>query len=334
MRKVTGKAAEICAILTHLPLEMDFFKVIEEDLISDGKLEPENRAWICSVLLQVPLLVTQSELREQLDSHREWYTRQLLETNPLDPITAAQKAEATFTGLLAGWRDPILRRMTSSGEEVQEEGVPLRAMLAYLFGETAKNFHLIHHPGEWIECVSCSQRGDRCVDIDLDRLPTREEMERKCSWENGIEGPELMSQWLERSGAVRFDYNQGLDDASLSPVNPPDFSRLKGSNFFRGLALIDLAEAMLKRAFGQDAVAVRVNAAGQGDFFQVHVDTHKTQLSDVKQFLRGAFYRRFGLSPTPEFVEIHPGGGAVGARLSRYDLLARVCQRLGRVSTK
>lgn len=53
---------------------------------------------------------------------------------------------------------------------------------------------------------------------------------------------------------------------------PPEFHCLEGSNFFRGLALIDLAEAMLKRAFGREAVAVRVNAAGQGDYFQVHVD--------------------------------------------------------------
>ena len=86
-----------------------------------------------------------------------------------------------------------------------------------------------------------------------------------------------MDRWLERFGATPFDYNRGLDDDSLSAENPPEFHRLEGSNFFRGLALIDLAEAMLKRAFGRDAVAVRVNAAGQGDYFQVHVDTHAGQ---------------------------------------------------------
>lgn len=97
---------------------------------------------------------------------------------------------------------------------------------------------------------------------------------------------------------------------------------------FRGLALIDLAEAMLKRVFGGDAVAVRVNAAGQGDYFQVHLDTHKVNPDDVKRFIHKAFYRRFGLSPDPEFVEVHSGGGAVGVRLSRYDALPLLAQRL------
>jgi hypothetical protein len=92
--------------------------------------------------------------------------------------------------------------------------------------------------------------------------------------------------------------------------------------------LIDLAEAMLKRAFGSDAVAVRVNAAGQGDYFQVHVDTRQARVEEVKQFMRAAFYRRLGLSPEPEFVEIHPGGGAVGVRLNRYDTLSHLAQRL------
>ena len=85
---------------------------------------------------------------------------------------------------------------------------------------------------------------------------------------------------------------------------------------------------MLKRAFGADAVAVRVNAAGQGDYFQVHVDTQKADPEEVKQFIRAAFYRRFGLSPDPEFVELHPGGGAAGVRLSRYDALPQLIRRL------
>ena len=63
---------------------------------------------------------------------------------------------------------------------------------------------------------------------------------------------------------------------------------------------------MLKRAFGQDAIAVRVNAAGQGDFFQVHVDTQLAQVHEVEHFIRRAFYRRFGLTPDLEFFEPHP----------------------------
>jgi len=81
-------------------------------------------------------------------------------------------------------------------------------------------------------------------------------------------------------------------------------------------------------------VAVRVNAAGQGDYFQVHVDTRLVSPEEVKRFIRLAFYRRFGLAPRPEFVELHPGGGAVGARLSRYDALPQLVQRLQAAATR
>jgi hypothetical protein len=251
-----------------------------------------------------------------------------MEGNDLDRRAATQQADAALRSLLTGWRDPRLRRTTPARSVIEECGVPLRAMLAYLFGEVAKNFYLIHHPEAWIEYVTLSQRGDRCVEIDPDALPSRAAMEGELDWERGVAGPERLNRWLARLGATPFDFNQELEDDALSTENPPEFHRLKGSNFFRGLALIDLAEAMLKRAFGPGTVAVRVNAAGQGDYFQVHVDTHHTPLSAVKQFIRSAFYRRFGLSPDPEFVVIHPGGGAVGIRLKRYDSLVQLIQRL------
>jgi len=327
-RKMTGKAAEIAAILTRLPLDLDFFKKIEDDLVADGLLDRENRAWICSVLRQLPLLIRRDDLKQRVARHRDWYVEQLARTAQLDRTTAARKADATFESLLAGWREPILRRTTASGEIVLEQGVPLRAMVAYLFGEVAKNFYLIHHCDEWIEYVTRSQEGDRSVDIDPRRLPERRAMETDLDWERGAEGPARLDRWLEHHGATPHDYNRGLDDESLCESNPPEFHRLQGSGFFRGLALIDLAEAMLKRAFGEDAVAVRVNAAGQGDYFQVHVDTRKADPDDLKQFIRAAFYRRFGIAPDPEFVETHPGGGAVGVRLSRYDALPKLIRVL------
>jgi len=327
-RKMTGKATEIAAILTQLPLSSDFFKQIEDDLVADGLLSPENRSWICSVLRQIPLSVKQDELQQRVGANRDWYVRELMDVHRLDRSAARRQANATLTSLFTGWRDPILRRTTASGTIVQEEGVPLRAMLAYLFGEVAKCFYLIHHPDQWIECITWSQRGDLCVDLAPDCLPSREAMEGELDWEQGYAGPDLLEHWLQRHDATPFDYNRGLDDESLSSENPPEFRHLEGSNFFRGLALIDLAEAMLKRAFGQDAVAVRVNAAGQGDYFQVHVDTHKASVEEVKQFLRLAFYRRFGLTPVPEFVELHSGGGASGVRLNRYDALPQLIQRL------
>jgi hypothetical protein len=152
-------------------------------------------------------------------------------------------------------------------------------------------------------------------------------------WEKGAAGPVLLERWLERFGAQPFDYNHGLADVVLSTDPRPELHLFEGTNFFRGLALIDLAEAMLKRAFGKDAVAVRVNAAGQGDFFQVHVDSHKVDVESVKLFIRKAYYLRFDLSPEQEFVEVHPGGGAVGVRLERFDQLPAVVQTLQRAGT-
>lgn len=328
MRKLTGKSAELAAVLVRLPVETDFFKVIEEDLLDDGLLSLENRAWIAGVLRQLPLLATQQELRRRAEENRAWCIAQAIEHQGLDPQAATQKVDAMLASLFTGWRDPRLRRTLPDGAIVEETGVPLRAMVAYLFAEVARNFQLIHHPEDWIHWVTCSQRGDQSVGIDPARLPPREAMTTTLDWERGHSGPALLNLWLDRFGATPFDYQRGLDDASLSATEPPELDRLAGGNFFRGLALIDLAEAMLKRAFGQDAVAVRVNAAGQGDYFQVHVDTRKAKAEEVKQFLRAAFYRRFGLSPDPEFVEVHPGGGAAGVRLNRYDSLSRLIQRL------
>jgi len=251
-----------------------------------------------------------------------------MESGLIDKIAAEQKADSNMKSLFTGWRDPVMKRTNSEGQIIEEHGVPLRAMVAYLFGEVAKNFFLINNPDQWISYVTRSQRGDCCFDINPDDLPDASEMTGKLKWEKGFEGPDLLNLWMEKIGARPFDFNRGLDDASLSTDEPPEFHHLEGSGFFRGLALIDLAEAMLKRAFGRDAVAVRVNAAGQGDYFQVHIDTGKVSHEEVKQFIRTAFYKRFGLTPDLEFVEIHPGGGAVGLRLSRYDSLPLLVQKL------
>ncbi len=333
-RKMTGKAAEIAALLTQLPLNTDFFKRIENDLVGNGRLSLENRAWICSILRQLPLLIRQDDLRARLSDNRDWYIGQLQDVEGLDARAASRKADAALASLLTGWRDPVKRRSTASRTSVDETGLPLRAIVAYLFGEVAKCFHLVHHPDQWIEYVTWSQLGDRCVDLVPDRLPSRAAMEAEFDWERHWDGPQRMNLWLERHEATPCDYNRGLDDESLSADSPPDFRHLPGANFFRGLALVDLAEAMLKRAFGEEGVAVRVNAAGQGDYFQVHVDTQKAGIDEVKQFLRRAFYRRFELSPVPEFVELHSGGGATGVRLDRYDALAQLIQRLETVDAK
>jgi GTP:adenosylcobinamide-phosphate guanylyltransferase len=327
MRKLTGKSAEIAALLAQLPLNQDWFKFIEADLVSDGVLGPESRVWISQTLRQIPLRVQQGELQELLRARLSWYQQQLIDFAGFDRATAVAQAAATMASLLAGWRNPVLRRTGPTGVVVEESGVPLRAMLAYLFAEVARNFQLIHQPDQWIEWVSWSQRGDRAVDIDPRGLPPGDTMAGTLAWEVGTEGPTRLERWLEHLGATPFDYQRGLDDASLAQ-GPPELTRIEGGSFFRGLALIDLAEAMLKRVFGQDAVAVRVNAAGQGDYFQVHVDTRQAEPQAVQSFLRAAFYRRFGLSPEAQFVEPHPGGGAVGVRLLRAERLNHLAQRL------
>ncbi len=327
-RMMTGKAAECAAILTRLPLNTDFFAEIESDLVTHGYLSVERRRWVCSVLRQLPLLIGIDDLRKRIDSNRDWYVEQLVEHGKLNNDEAEHIVGDTIEVLFSGWSDPVMMYPTPEGISQQKQGVPLRAMVAYLFGEVAKNFHMIHHPDEWIPTVTLSQRGDRSVEIDIEKLPDRAQMEHQLPWEKGEKGPELLAKWLERFGATPFDFNQGLSDNDLTADEPLVFRELRGTNFFRGLALIDLAEAMLKRAFGDDAIAVRVNAAGQGDFFQVHVEKQFAAPDDVKQFLRAAFYQRFDLSPETEFVEPHSGGGAVGVRLSRYSLLPNLIRRL------
>ena len=71
--------------------------------------------------------------------------------------------------------------------------------MAYLFGEVAKCFYLVHHPEDWIEYVMHSQRGDCSVTIDVDSLPSRKEMEQELEWEQGYSGPDRLNRWLEES---------------------------------------------------------------------------------------------------------------------------------------
>ncbi len=334
VRKMTGKAAEISAILVQLPLYTDFFKLIEDDLLEDGRLSDDSKRQICSILQQLPLLITRDELRNRVLDKKDWYVSQLVEVNHLDQESASVKADKTLNSLFDGWREPVFRRTDRNGIVMEEKGVPLRAMIAYLFGEVSKNFFLIHNQDKWIEYVSRSQRGDCSFEISPENLPSKEEMEVIASWEKGFEGPELLNLWLNRTGARPFDYNKGIYDDNLQGDSLPEFHNLEGSGFFRGLALIDLAEAMIKRAFGKDTVAVRINAAGQGDYFQVHIDRQKVDPEDVKDFIRKAFYKRFGIKPDPDFVEIHAGGGACGIRLSSFEQLPLLVENLKRITEK
>ena len=326
-RKMTGKSAELAAILLQMPLDEDFFPEIQGELVEHGELTTTTALHVKERLRNVPLRATQHELREALGDRENWYVDQLIQHQNLTPPLARELARTTFESLLLGWRDPLMTRSVG-GLHVQEIGAPLRAMLGYLYGEVTKNSYLVHHPESWIECVTQSQRGDRCLDIDHQSLPSKRSMLRQATWEKAVQGHQLMERWLERFGAQPFDFNAGLSDDELADERPINLRRIAGTNFFRGLPLIDLAEAMLQRAFGSGAVAVRVNGAGQGDYFQVHVDTELADPAEVKSFIRIAFYQRFSLNPESEFVEPQPGGGALGIKLDRYDQLPNLIAEL------
>jgi hypothetical protein len=310
-----------------LPLDRDFFQEIEEDLVSDGRLSPENLKKVYGYLRRIPLLVRAADLRARIEANRDWYVAQLETHKGLGRAAAEAEADRSLPALFDGWREPAFIRSDENGRIVTEEGVPLRAMLAYLYCEEAKNLHLLtHHDASWIEHVSRSQLGDRCFEIDPAALPGGEEMKRPLPWENGLSGPDLLQAWLKRCGARPFDYNKGLDDDSLTRAETGNVQLhlVEGSNFFRGLALIDLIEAMLKRTFGAGAVAVRINAAGQGDFFQIHYDASQAAAADIKDFIEKAVYCRFGLNPEYKFVDVAAGGPAVGVALEQLDELQAV----------
>ena len=313
VRKLTGKAAELAALLCRLPPEQDFFMFMEEDLLRDGLLGPTALARVYDTLRRLPLLVSRQKLRARITELRD-------ERSGAD--------NASVETLFAGWREPRLLRGQPDGSTAEEQGIPLRAIVAYLFVEVARCFRLIHQPDQWIAHITRSQRGDCCFDIDPRNLPDADTLLVEAEWERGLSGPEKLEAWLQRVRAVPFDYNRDLDDAALaeSPMKP--LHEIRGGSFFRGLALLDFAEALLKRAFGPEAVAVRVNAAGQGDFFQLHLDARRAEPEQVKAFLDRAFYARFGLAPSNRYVEPHPGGGAVGVRLDRFDLLPRLIETL------
>ena len=331
-----GKTAAIAAVLVELPLEESFFQHIEEELVADGVLSAETLARVYGYLRQIPLSATVEEIKEMLRAKRDWYADRLMESDTsLSRATALEQTDEYFGQLTGGLQTPSLDLTDDAGQVQTQTGVPLRALLAYLYGEVATNMHLLKNQDQYIDDVSRSQRGDRCFDIELGQLPGREEMEdtdTKFPWEGDLSGPELMEVWLGHCNATPFNFNKGLDDDSLdatltalSDGTAPEEAQLhllEGGNFFRGLALIDLAEAMLKKAFGEQAVAVRVNAAGQGDFFQVHVDARQANPADVKRFIEKAIYKRFGLTPKQKFAEIFPGGPAVGITVK----LGRIAQ--------
>ena len=77
-------------------------------------------------------------------------------------------------------------------------GVPLRAMVAYLFGEVAKNFHLIHHPEEWIEYREYVWIDDA---LPTGAAPQGSEQEKSWLWNEAPAGPASAIQGLRSAAA-------------------------------------------------------------------------------------------------------------------------------------
>ncbi|MBQ6620513.1 MAG: NTP transferase domain-containing protein [Thermoguttaceae bacterium] len=325
-RKLTGKAAELAAILLRQPLDVDLFDEIKDELLRRGELSEPTRRMVCDKLLKIPLLIGKAQLRERVASELPFFTDEIARCQELPFDQAEAKARRTIDSLFKGWRDPVFSYW-ENGAVIQRAGIPLRAMVAYLYAETAKNFYLIHHTDQWTKWVAASQRGDACFQIDPDTLPEAADLMVLQPFEQGAAGCERVDLWLEKFGARPFDFNAGIDDQSLKSQPAPRLRDLPGGNFFRGLAVVDLAEAFLRRAFGT-AVAVRVNAAGQGDFFQVHIDTGRVRVKDVERFLQKAYYQRFDIHPEIPFITVTPGGGAVGVRLDRLSHLPRLIEML------
>lgn len=257
--------------MSGCPWTPKLFKKIEDDPARTD-LGPDSRAWIADILLKVPLLIGAQELKERVFEAREWYRDQIMNVEKPGAAAAEEGRIVHQLKLFDGWREPTLRRAVGTGQSLRRRAFPCGRYWPTCSGEMAKNFRLIRHPEEWMACVTASQRGDRCVELDFEGLPSRAKGGAGAGLGTQfrrLRTDEPLAQPLQRQ-AVRLQSRAGRRGAGLNPL--PDFQRLAGSNFFRGLALIDLAEAMLKRAFGADAVATRVNAAGQGDFFQVHLD--------------------------------------------------------------
>src|SRR5262249_27003544 len=128
-RKMTGKAAEIAAVLVRLPLDRDFFQHLQTNLVATRRLEDGQLRWGADLPPRLPLLISQDELRHEVSEARRWYIEQVAEVEKLDVARAAEKADAALPVLFAGWRDPVLRRGLADGTVVEERGVPLRAMV-------------------------------------------------------------------------------------------------------------------------------------------------------------------------------------------------------------
>ena len=248
---MTGKAAEIAAILLRLPLNVDFFQLIADDLVADGCLHPERRLEVYRPCRGAALIGFEA-LRALVSSSGPGMPSSLGDTSS-SMRRAPPEDGRHLAALFADWREPVLRRTLPDGRVVSERECPA-AMLAYLFGEVAKNLYLIH----------TRRRGSRCLALAARRPLLRDRpgppRMRQCSprstgkpvWKAGAAGGVAASLWRPPvRPPARPDDATSMRDPRLQAVESSALTRgdqmrfWEGGSFFRGLALVDLAEAML-----------------------------------------------------------------------------------------
>ena len=146
-------------------------------------------------LHQLPLRISREALERRLHERRDWLIDQWRAKRHATAKEAANQVDATLTSLMEGWREPLLRRPSALASFELEAGVPLRAIVAYLFAEVVKNARLLHHPEPWIETVRRSQGGDRCYDNDPTALPDTNAMMDEAPCRCPSAGPTATTWW-------------------------------------------------------------------------------------------------------------------------------------------
>ena len=124
IRKLTGKAAEMAAILVRLPLDEDFFPHLETDLLHTGTLSPTTDRWVTGHAARP----TPAHLTRRLGTaparQAEVADRRMARQAAHHHLRGRPQADATVSALMDGLREPLLRRPSALGGFELEAGVP------------------------------------------------------------------------------------------------------------------------------------------------------------------------------------------------------------------
>jgi hypothetical protein len=174
----------MAAILVRLPLQTDFFGMVEEDLVRDGTPGPAAWRRVRGVLRALPLRIAREELRERVAAERDALVARWAAQPGLTAADAVARADAAIAALFTGWRTPRLRRGLCDGRVGRESGVPLRAIVAYLFAEVARCFRMVR--GRTSGSPASRSPSGATVVRDRSRAPAAGGgLVRRADWERG-----------------------------------------------------------------------------------------------------------------------------------------------------